>query len=381
MKQGFPIDARFETLAVHSGGSPDEATGAIASPIHLSTTFERTADAKYPRGFGYIRDGNPTQSRLEEALAVLDGGELALAFASGMAAAAAIVQSLPSGSHVILPEDGYFTVRVLARDYLDKWGMSYDLVDITDRGAVERALRPETSLIWAESPSNPLMRVADIAALSEVARNAKAQLVIDGTFATPALQRPLALGANIVLHSTTKYLGGHSDVQGGALVFKERDELSDVVTETRKVLGAVASPFNSWLILRGIRSLSARMRVHCENAMRVATFLHDHPRVEAVHYPGLSQDPGHSVAARQMKAFGGMLSFRVRGGKAETIAVISRARIFTPATSLGGVESLIEHRASAEGPESTTPGNLIRLSIGLEHSDDLIEDLKQALDG
>lgn len=381
MKQGFPVDTQFETLAVHSGGSPDETTGAIASPIHLSTTFERTPDAQYPRGFGYIRDGNPTQSRLEEALAVLDGGEFALAFASGMAAAAAIVQSLPSGSHVILPEDGYFTVRVLARDYLDKWGMSYDLVDVTDREAVEGAVRPATRLIWAESPSNPLMRVADIVSLSEVAKSAQAQLVIDGTFATPALQRPLALGANIVLHSTTKYLGGHSDVQGGALVFRERDKLSEIVTQTRKVLGAVASPFNSWLILRGVRSLSARMRVHCENAMRVATFLQTHPRVEAVHYPGLPEDPGHSVATRQMRAFGGMLSFRVRGGKGETIAVISRTRIFTPATSLGGVESLIEHRSSAEGAESTTPGNLIRLSIGLEHSDDLIGDLKQALDG
>ncbi|HXI13868.1 MAG TPA: PLP-dependent transferase [Thermoanaerobaculia bacterium] len=381
MKKEFPTEVQFETLAVHSGGAPDESTGAIAPPIHLSTTFERTPDAQYPRGFGYIRDANPTQSRLEEALAALDGGKLALAFGSGMAAAGAIVQSMPAGAHVILPKDGYFTVRVLARDFLEKWGMSYDLIDVTDLAEVARAVRPETRLIWAESPSNPLMKVADIAALSEIAARAGIALVIDGTFATPALQRPLALGADIVLHSTTKYLGGHSDVQGGALVFRESNELSAQVTQTRKVLGAVASPFNSWLILRGIRSLSARMRAHCENAMAVATFLESHPRVEAVHYPGLLSDPGHSIAARQMAAFGGMLSFRVRGNKSETIAVIARARIFTPATSLGGVESLIEHRWSAEGPESTTPENLIRVSVGLEHSDDLIDDLRRALEG
>ena len=371
---------RFETRAIHSGAAVDETTGAIAPPIHLSTTFERTAEGEASRGYGYIRESSPTQARLEEALAAIDGGGAALAFASGMAAGAALLQALPPGSHVILPDDCYYGYRALAAEVFDRWGVSYDVVPMEDLDAVRDALRDSTRLIWSESPSNPLMKIVDLAALAEIAHERGALLLTDGTFATPALQRPIELGADVVLHSSTKYLGGHSDVQGGALVFRERGELHDAVLRIRTLVGGVTSPFNAWLVLRGIRTLAARMRVHSENAQAVARFLAEHPRVEAVYYPGLASHPGHELARRQMSAFGGMLSFLVRGGRAEALAVTAKTRLFTRATSLGGVESLIEHRASSEGPESRTPENLLRLSIGLEHPRDLIDDLASALD-
>lgn len=370
---------KFDTIAVHSGGEADPQTGAIAPPIHLSTTFARGADGQPVAQYGYIREENPTQERLERALGAIDGGEAAVAFASGMAAGAAILQALPRGSHVLLPADGYYTYRALAAEHFDRWGLSYDVVSTADSRAIERAIRAETRLVWMESPTNPLMEISDIAALAGIAHRAGARLLVDGTFATPALQRPIEHGADVVLHSTTKYMGGHSDVQGGSLTFAKRDELHEATLGVRTTIGGVASPFNAWLVLRGIRTLSARMRVHCENAMHVAAWLAAHPRVEIVHYPGLPSHPGHDIARRQMSAFGGMLSFRVRGSREDALAVAAKTKLFTPATSLGGVESLIEHRATSEGPASTTPVNLLRLSIGLEHHEDLVADLAVAL--
>ena len=371
----------FETKAIHSGAEPDGETGAVAAPIHLSTTFERRADDGTPRhGYSYIRDHNPTQTRLEEALTAIDSAAAALAFSSGMAAATALLQSLPAGAHVVVPDDCYYGVRNLAVDFFPRWGMSATFVDMADLEATRRAMRAETKAIWAESPSNPLMKIADLAALARIAHDGGAMLVVDGTFATPALQRPIELGADAVLHSTTKYLGGHSDVHGGSAAFARRDDYLAAVEHARKITGGVASPFNSWLVLRGIRSLSARMRVHCDNSMAVAAFLAAHPRVEAVHYPGLPSHPGHEIARRQMSAFGGMMSFRVRGGRDEALAVAAKTKVFIRATSLGGIESLIEHRASSEGPTSRTPANLLRMSIGLEHPEDLIDDLRQALE-
>jgi cystathionine gamma-synthase len=371
---------RFETRAIHSGGGADHDTGAISPPIHLSTTFERRAEDGAPtHEFSYIRDGNPTQGRLEQALATIDSASHALAFASGMAAVTALLQSLPPDSHLILLDDGYLGVRALADEYLPRWGVTCDVMPMDDLHSVRAAIKPTTRAIWCETPSNPLLKIIDVAALAKIAHDANAILIADATFATPALQRPLEQGADVVMHSTTKYLGGHSDVQGGSLAFARRDALSEAVEHCRKITGGVASPFNSWLILRGIRSLSARMRVHCENAMALARALEPHPRVEAVHYPGLESHPGHDVAARQMSAFGGMLSLNVRGGREEALAVTAKTKIFTRATSLGGTESLIEHRNTSEGPGSRTADNLLRVSVGLEHADDLIDDLLTAL--
>ncbi len=370
---------KFQTIAVHAGGERDPATGSVAPPIHLSTNYEHGPAGELPHGFLYVRESNPTQERLEAALAAVEGGEAALAFASGMAAGTAYLQALPPGTHVLFQEDLYYVFRTLAAEHLPRWGLETSAVDFRDQEAVERALRPTTGLLWAETPSNPLLQLVDLAWLAGVARQAGARLVVDGTFATPALQQPLALGADAVLHSTTKYLGGHSDVQGGALVFARRDELAERVAHLRKTTGGVASPFNSWLVLRGLRSLDCRVERQSANALAVARALAAHPEVEAVHYPGLPSHSGHEVARRQMRAFGGMLSFQVRGGRDRAIEVAGRLKLFVLATSLGGVESTLEHRASSEGPDSPTPGNLLRASIGLEHADDLIADLVQAL--
>jgi cystathionine gamma-synthase len=369
----------FETKAIHAGADPDRETGAIAPPLHLSTTFERDVDGTTHRGYSYIRDANPTQRQLEEALAVLDSAAGALAFGSGMAAAAAILHTVPRGGHVLVPDDCYYGVRELATGFFPQWGITSDLVAMEDLDAVRRACRAGTKVIWAESPSNPLMKVVDLTALAKIAHDHGAMFVVDGTFATPALQRPIEFGADAVMHSTTKYLGGHSDVQGGSVAFRERGEWMAKVEHVRTIVGGVASPFNSWLVLRGIRTLAARMRIHCANARAVAEFLASHPRVEVVHYPGLKSQPGHDIAARQMSDFGGMLSFGVKGGREEALGVAARCRLFTRATSLGGVESLMEHRASSEGPTSRTPQNLLRVSVGLEHPQDLIDDLSQAL--
>lgn len=369
----------FATTAIHSGAQIDSETGAVAPPIHLSTTFERSLEGEASKGFSYVRDENPTQSRLEETLAAIDGGEAALVFGSGMGAGAALLQALPRGSHVLLPDDCYYGYRALAESYFERWGLTWDAVGMEDLDAVRSAMRENTRVVWAETPSNPLMKVVDLAALVTIAREHGASCVVDGTFATPALQRPLALGADVVLHSTTKYLGGHSDVQGGSLAFRKRDAWFDETLHVRKLVGGVGSPFNSWLVLRGIRSLAARMRVHCENAMAVARFLEAHPRVELVFYPGLESHAGHAIAKKQMSAFGGMLSFLVRGTRADALAITKKTKLFIAATSLGGVESLIEHRHSSEGAASRTPVNLLRMSIGLEDARDLIDDLAAAL--
>jgi len=370
---------KMETLAIHAGAAHDAVTGSVAPPIHLSTNFIHGPASEETYGYMYVRDKNPTQDRLEAAMAALEGGEDALAFSSGMGATTAFFQSLEPGSHIIIPEDVYTHVRIVAAKYFANWQLEYSSVDTQSATAVAVAIRPNTRLIWTETPSNPCMKIMDVAAVAKIAHDAGARLVVDNTFATPALQRPLELGADVVMHSTTKYCGGHGDVQGGCLVFKQRAPLHEKLFHVRMVLGAVCSPFNSWLILRGLRTLPLRMERHSTNAMTVAKALCQTKGVERVLYPGLPAHPGHEIAAKQMKLFGGMLSILVRGGWDEAVRVVSRVKVFRAATSLGGVESLIEHRASAEGEGSTSPKNLLRLSIGLEHPDDLIADLMHAL--
>ncbi len=370
---------RIETLLVHGGHAPDPATGAVSPPIHLSTNFAREADGSLPHGFLYARSENPTRLALERALAPLEGGAVALAFASGMAASTAVFQSLQAGDHVVAPTDAYYGTAKVLREVFGRWGLGSSFVDTTDPTAVERAVTPRTRLLWIETPSNPTLAITDIAAVCGIARSAGALAVCDNTWATPLLQRPLDLGADVVMHATTKYLAGHGDVTGGALVLREDGELAARLRVVQTVGGAVPSPFDCWLVHRGVRTLAYRMRGHCDNAERVAAFLKGHRAVEIVHYPGLADDPGHAVAERQMRRYGGMVSVQVRGGAAAALAAVSRVRLFTRATSLGGPESLIEHRASSEGPGSRTPPGLLRLSVGLEHPDDLIEDLDRAL--
>jgi len=372
---------RFETRAVHAGHRIDPATGSVAPPIYLSTTFARDPESVPIGGHTYIRESNPAQEQLEDALFPLEGGEAALVFASGMAAGIALLQALPPGSHVLFPDDVYYGFRAAAGEVLPNWGIRSDFVAMGDLAALASAIRPETRLVWLETPSNPLLNVVDLAGAAALARQAGALVAVDNTFATPVLQRPIEHGVDVVLHSTTKYLGGHSDVQGGALVFARRDPFWERVGHLRHILGAVASPFNDWLVLRGVRTLACRMAAQSAGALAVARALEALPGVSAVHYPGLPSHPGHEIARRQMSGFGAMLSFRVAGGREAALAAVGRARLFTRATSLGGVESLIEHRASSEGPGSLTPPELVRVSVGLEHPDDLIEDLAQALGG
>ena len=373
---------RFETLAVHAGHSIDPTTGSVAPPLYLSTTFARDPEGVPLGGHTYIRESNPTQAQLEAALAPLEGGEAAMVFASGMAAGIALLQSLPPGSHVLLPDDVYYGFRVAGEEYLPHWGIRAEGVNMADLDTLAAAIRPETRLVWIETPSNPLLKVVDIAAVARLAREAGALSVLDNTFATPVLQRPLDLGVDVVLHSSTKYLGGHSDVQEGALIFARRDGLVERLDHLRQITGGVASPFNSWLILRGIRTLACRMAAQSANGLAVARALAEHPAVAQVYYPGLESHPGHEIAARQMNGgFGAMISFLAAGGKEAALRAVSRVRLFTRATSLGGIESLIEHRASSEGPASRTPQDLVRLSIGLEHPEDLIADLGHALAG
>ncbi len=370
---------KLETLCVHAGAEPDPATGAVAPPIHLATTFRHGPAGEREAGFEYVRESNPTQDRLETALAALEGGEAALAFGSGMAAAHAILGALPPDSHVLIPLDVYQGIRVLAGEFLVEKGITADSVDMSDLDAVRAALRPQTKCLWLETPSNPQLRITDIAALATIAREHGALSVCDNTFATPLLQRPLMLGADVVMHSTTKYFGGHSDVMGGALIFARREGLAETLNHRRHVLGPVMSPFNAWLTLRGLRSLGPRMAWHCRNALACAEFLAAHPAIEIVHYPGLSDHPGHLIAREQMRDFGGMLSARLRGGREAALRMASRLRLFTNATSLGGCESLVEHRASVEGARPVSPQNLLRFSVGLENADDLVADLRQAL--
>jgi cystathionine gamma-synthase len=369
---------RVETLAVHAGHAVDTATGAVATPIHLSTTFERDAEGGYPHGYVYGRSANPTRHALEQALAALEGGEDAAAFSSGLAASSAVLQALAPGDHVVAPADVYHGMTKLLREVYMHWGLEVSFVDMTKLDDLKKAFGPKTKLVWVETPSNPLLKITDIAAVVEIAHAAGAICACDNTWA-PIVQRPLELEADLVIHATTKYFGGHSDVTGGVVIARTKTDFFERVREIQTTSGAVPSPFDCWLILRGMRSLPWRMRAHSENASKVATWLADHPRVETVHYPGLITQAGHEIAARQMSAFSGMLSFEVRGGREAALGVAAKTEIFIRATSLGGVESLIEHRASIKGEDPRTPQGLLRLSIGLEHPDDLIEDLARAL--
>jgi cystathionine gamma-synthase len=369
---------KFDTLAVHAGAEPDPATGAVSPPIQLSTTFvPRTAGE--PDTFSYQRDDHPTQHRLETALAALEGGARALTFASGMAAVAAVLDTLQPGQTVVVPEDCYVGTRGYVAEVLPERGVEVITADTTDLDAVRRACNGGVALLWAESPSNPRLRISDLAELAKIAHAAGARLACDNTFATPVLQRPLELGADIVMHSTTKYFGGHSDVLGGALVFANNDDFAERIAARRLLTGAILSPFSAWLTLRGCRSLPARMAVHCANAHKVAEFLALHPAIERVNGPGLPEHPDHAIAKRQMHDFGAMLSVEVRGGYEAALALARGTKIFTNATSLGGCESLIEHRASSEGAHTHSPPGLVRLSVGLEDAEDLTADLRQAL--
>lgn len=369
-----------ETQAVHMGNQVDPATGAVVPPIVLSTTFERQGDGTFPHGYIYTRSQNPNRQALEESLAALEGGARAMAFGSGQAATNAVFQSLKAGDHVIVPNEAYFGTPKLVREIYSQLGINASYVDMTSLTAIQAAVTPQTRIIWMETPSNPLLSITDIAAVSEIAHRAGALAVIDNTWASPLMQQPLALGADIVMHATTKYISGHTDALGGALIFARDDEFTARVNMVQTLGGAVPSPFDCWLIMRGIRTLPLRVRQQTSNAQRVAEFLADHPAVETVFYPGLASHPGHALAAQQMRGgFGGMLSFNVRGGADEAMQVAANLQLFTRATSLGGIESLIEHRASIEGPTSTTPQNLLRVSIGIEHVDDLITDLRHGL--
>ena len=369
---------KIETLAVHAGHTVDPATGAVSLPIHLSTTFERDAEGTYSRGFMYTRNNNPNRQALEQGISALEGGAAAAAFASGTGASMSIFQALAPGDHVLAHVDAYYGTSRLLREIFQRWGLDISFVDMSDLHAVEKALRPKTKLAWMETPSNPLLKIVDLAAVAKIVHAAGAICVCDNTWA-PTLQRPFDLGADLVLHSTTKYFGGHCDVLGGIVVSKVEDDFFQRIRSIQYEGGAVPSPFDCWLILRGMRTLPWRMRGHSENAMRVADFLSGHRKVSRVHYPGLKLHPGHEIAAKQMSAFGGMLSFEVKDGRDAAMSVAAKTKIITRATSLGGVESLIEHRASIEGAGTTSPEGLLRLSIGLENADDLIEDLDQAL--
>jgi cystathionine gamma-synthase len=374
----------FDTLAIHAGQEPDPLTGAVAVPIYQTSTYKQDGVGGLRGGYEYSRSANPTRTALEEALAAIEGGTRGLAFASGLAAEDALLRAVcRPGDHVILPGDAYGgTFRLVAR-VLAPWGLDYTPVPLGDLDAVRAAVRPNTTLIWCETPTNPLLGIADIAALAEISRAASARLVVDNTFASPYLQQPLALGADVVVHSTTKYLGGHSDVVGGALVTSDVAMGQDLAFH-QNAMGAVPGPFDAWLVLRGIKTLGVRMDRHCQNAERVVAFLLDHPAVDRVFYPGLLQHAGHDIAARQMRDFGGMVSFTLRGGEEAALKVCELVQLFTLGESLGGVESLIEHpgrmtHASVAGSALEVPASLVRLSVGIENAEDLLADLAQAL--
>ncbi len=378
------ISQHFETLAIHAGNTADPLTGAVVPPIYQVSTYKQDGVGGLRGGYEYSRSANPTRTALEENLAALEGGRRGLAFASGLAAEDCLLRTLLApGDHVVIPDDAYGgTFRLFAK-VVARWGVKWSVADTSDPAAVRAAITPKTKVIWVETPSNPLLGITDIAAVAQVARDAGARLVVDNTFATPYLQQPLALGADVVVHSLTKYMGGHSDVVGGALVTADA-ELGEELAFHQNAMGAVAGPFDSWLVLRGTKTLSVRMDRHSENATRVADMLTRHPRVTSVLYPGLPDHPGHEVAAKQMRAFGGMISFRVEGGEQAAVEVCNRAKVFTLGESLGGVESLIEHpgrmtHASVAGSQLEVPADLVRLSVGIENADDLLEDLQQAL--
>ncbi|WP_329067211.1 cystathionine gamma-synthase [Amycolatopsis sp. NBC_01480] len=375
----------FETRAIHAGQKPDPRTGAVIVPIYQTSTYAQDGVGGTREGdYEYSRTANPTRTALEQALAALEGARHTLAFASGMAASDAVLRTvLRPGDHLVLGNDAYGGTFRLIDKVLSLWGIEHTVADLSKIDEVRAAIRPETKLIWCESPTNPLLGVADIAALAGVAHDAGARLVVDNTFATPYLQTPLALGADIVVHSTTKYLGGHSDVVGGAVVTDE-DDLREQLFYLRNAAGAVPGPFDAWLTLRGLKTLALRMERHSDNAELIAQTLAKHPKVSKVYYPGLPEHPGHEAAAKQMRRFGGMVSFRHADGEEAALQVASRTKLFILAESLGGIESLIEHpgrmtHASTAGSTLQVPADLLRLSVGIEDPRDLIADLNAAL--
>ena len=380
-----PKDSRkqgFETLAIHAGQEPEGLTGAVVVPIFQTSTYVQEAVGKH-KGYEYSRTGNPTRHALETCLAALEAGRWGLAFSSGMAASDAVAHLLSSGDHVVMGDDVYGgTYRLFARVF-DRLGIALSAVDMRDPRNVKRALRKRTKLVWIETPTNPLLKVVDIAAVAALARDAGAWSIVDNTFASPYLQQPLLLGADLVLHSTTKYLGGHSDVVGGALA-GTTDDLRDRLAYIQNAAGGVPGPLDAWLVLRGAKTLGVRMDRHSANGQAIAEWLKDHPKVTAVNYPGLSSHPQHDLARRQMRSFGGMLSFELRGGEAAATKMAARTKLFGLAESLGGVESLIEvplamTHGSVRGTKLAPPAGLVRLSVGIETIDDLIADLAQAI--
>ncbi len=369
---------KIETIAIHSGNKIDEVTKAAIQPITLSSTFERGENGDYPGGYIYSRSSNPNRTSLEKVVAVLENGLEACAFATGNAAGMSVFQALEPGSHIICPDDMYHGLRNQLK-LLFKGVLTFDFIDFTDVELIFNTIKRETKLIWAETPSNPLLKLCDIEQIAHIAKEHQLTFVVDNTFASPYCQQPLSLGADMVMHSTTKYLNGHSDVTGGILVTKATTSFWEQVKIVQGYGGAVPAPFDCYLVTRGIKTLPYRMRGHVSNAQALAEYLENHEAVEAVFYPGLASHPQHEMAKKQMLAFGGMLSFLVKGGEEKAKKVVNGLKIFTQATSLGGVESLIEHRYSVEGPDTKTPKNLLRVSVGLEHIDDLIEDLESVL--
>jgi cystathionine gamma-synthase len=375
----------FETRAIHAGYEPDPTTGAVIPPIYATSTYKQDGVGGLRGGYEYSRSANPTRTALEGNIAALEEGERGFAFASGLAAEHTLLKAVCApGDHLVVPDDAYGGTYRLFAKVEDPWGLSHTSAPVSDVDAIRAAIRPgETKVVWLETPTNPLLNIGDIEAVAALAHEAGALLVVDNTFASPYLQQPLTLGADVVVHSTTKYVGGHSDVVGGALVVRDLD-LADRIAFHQNAIGAVAGPFDAWLTLRGIRTLALRMDRHCDNAEKVVDFLGRHPQVSQVIYPGLPEHPGHAVASRQMKRYGGMVSFRVAGGREQALAVCERAEVFTLGESLGGVESLIEHpglmtHASVAGTDLEVPDDLVRLSVGIETADDLLADLEQAL--
>ncbi|MCC6196294.1 MAG: aminotransferase class I/II-fold pyridoxal phosphate-dependent enzyme [Burkholderiales bacterium] len=376
-----PRQVKPASIAAQALGWVDGETRAIAPPIHTATTFIRDPDNQFRSGRIYARDHNPTFDQAQAVLAALEGGHAALLFASGMAAATAVFQSLRPGDHVLAPQVMYWSLRNWLRGFAADWGLALDLVDMTDPGVVRGAIRPgATKLVWIETPANPLWTITDIAATCEIAHAAGAMAAVDSTTASPVLTQPLALGADLVMHSATKYLNGHSDVIAGALVTREDSPYWQRIRALRVDLGGILGPFEAWLLMRGMRTLFPRVKAACDSAQRIALHFAEHPHVAQVLYPGLPSSPGHAIARAQMRGgFGGMLSLRVKGGEAAAVATAARVELWKRATSLGGVESLMEHRASVEGPASPVPADLLRLSVGIEDAGDLIADLEQAL--
>ena len=375
----------FDTLAIHAGQEPDPRTGAVVPPIYQTSTYAQEAVGSPRLGYEYSRSGNPTRDSLQECLAALEGGRRGLAFASGLAAEDTLLRTVcRPGDHVVIPNDAYGGTYRLFAKVAENWGLDWTAVPLDDLDAVRAAFRPgHTRMIWAETPTNPLLTIADIPALASLAHEYDAMLVVDNTFASPYLQQPLTLGADVVVHSTTKYLGGHSDVVGGALVAAD-DGLGDELAFHQNAMGGVNGPFDAWLTLRGIRTLGVRMDRHCDNAERIAAYLLSHRSVSEVLYPGLESHAGHETAAKQMRRYGGMVSFRAAGGPEQAVEICNRTKLFVLAESLGGVESLIEHpgqmtHLSAAGSALEVPADLVRLSVGIETLDDLLADLEQAL--